>query len=323
MELSAVLESIRPDLEAFDNRFKEVLSSDSPMILEITRHLLNTAGKRLRPAAVLLTARACGDQNLSGLEPAVAIELIHTATLLHDDVIDESDVRRGQHSVNRKWNNTVSVLMGDYLFAKAFKTLVGLKSPSLYRVVSRATEKVSVGQLEEIKELRNYDLSEEKYLEIIGNKTASLFAAACQSGCLSSNPGSEFEARLHNFGEQLGVAFQITDDLLDFVGSAEQTGKEVGKDLLEGKVTLPVIYAMSQAPADEKARAIEFLQNGFSPEGFERIIGFLKEWQGLEYARNRARLIGEQALSCLQGLPENRYKKGLEELVDFAVNRQK
>ena len=323
MDLSAILEPIRSDLEAFEKRFQEVLASDSSMIYEITQHLLQKRGKRLRPAAVLLTARACEDDRLFGLEPAVAIELIHTATLLHDDVVDESELRRGQYSVNHKWNNTVSVLMGDYLFAKAFKTLVGLKSPALYSAISRATEKVSIGQLDEIREMRNFTLAEERYLHIITNKTASLFAASCQAGALSSAGGEKYEGNLREFGETLGIAFQITDDLLDYLGSTQQVGKEVGKDLQEGKVTLPLIYALAHSPALEREQTLEYLQNGYSKESFQQILQFVDKWEGLEYSRRKARDLGEKALTYIRDLPEGQFKQSLTGLVQFAVSREK
>lgn len=323
MELSRVIEPIQLDLEAFEKLFREVLSSDSIMIYEITQHLLQKRGKRLRPIAVLLTARACGDELLSGLEPAVAIELIHTGTLLHDDVIDESDFRRGQDTVNHKWNNIISILMGDYLFAKAFKIMVGKKSPALHSIISEATERVSIGQLDEIREMKNFRLKEEQYLRIITNKTASLFAAACQAGGMSCPSGVKFAAHLQKFGELLGIAFQITDDLLDYVGSATQVGKEVGKDLLEGKVTLPLLAALHQAPADEKERTIDFLENGFDHSGFARILEFVTKWGGLDYSRQKARSLGEKAGIFLAELPDTIFKQRLTDLVEFAVQRQK
>ncbi len=323
MDLSQIAQPIQADLEVFEERFREVLSSDSPMIYEITQHLMRKKGKRLRPVAVLLAARACGGKELSGLEPAVAIELVHTATLLHDDVIDESDFRRGQDSVNHKWNNTVSVLMGDYLFAKAFKIMVGKRSPQLYSIISQATERVSIGQLDEIREMGNFNLNEEQYLRIIANKTASLFAAACQAGGMSCETGMKFETGLMAFGEALGMAFQIADDLLDYVGSTEQLGKEVGKDLLEGKVTLPLIAALKQAPEAEREQFMDFLRNGYSREGFPRILEFVTCRGGLEYSRNKARDFSENAEGYLEKLPESQYKQSLKKLVQFAVSRKK
>ena len=323
MELVRILEPIRPDLEGFERQFQEVLSSDSPMIYEITQHLLQKRGKRLRPVAVFLAAKACGDKNLSGLDAAIAIELIHTATLLHDDVIDESELRRGQYSVNHKWNNTISVLMGDYLFAKAFKTLVKMKSASMYSAISQATERVSIGQLDEIREMRNFDLSEERYFHIITNKTASLFAAACQAGGLCIAEGEEIEQDLRKFGEALGIAFQITDDLLDYVGNTQKVGKEVGKDLLEGKVTLPLIAALRQSRGPEKAELFDFLKNGFSKEGFPRVLEFVEKYRGVEYSQNKAREMGAKAWSCLKELPDSPYKDSLKDLVEFAVERDK
>jgi octaprenyl-diphosphate synthase len=201
--------------------------------------------------------------------------------------------------------------------------MVGKKSPALYSIISQATERVSIGQLDEIREMRNFHLKEEQYLQIITHKTASLFAAACQSGGMSCPGGAKFEANLQKFGEALGIAFQITDDLLDYVGSSTQVGKEVGKDLLEGKVTLPLLAALHQAPADEKERTIDFLENGYSRSGFARILEFVTKWGGLAYSRQKAHSLGEKAGAFLAELPDSIYKQRLNDLVEFAVQRQK
>ncbi|MCI0531330.1 MAG: polyprenyl synthetase family protein [candidate division Zixibacteria bacterium] len=319
MELNSILGPVQEELNQFEKRFDQVLSSDSEIIYEISQHLLKTRGKRLRPASVLLCARACGLNSEVSLEPALAIELIHTATLLHDDVIDESAVRRGQHSVNRKWNNTVSILMGDYLFAKAFKELVGMESSLLYSAISKSTEMVSIGQLDEIRETRNFNLGEEAYLRIITNKTASLFAAACQAGSLLAD--AKYQPCMYEFGKTLGIAFQITDDLLDYVGSEKNTGKEVGKDLLDGKVTLPLIFALQKAPDKEKTETLEFLQNGYDTAGFPRVSQFVEKWGGLEYSSRQAQSKARQAAGCISALPESRYKDSLHALVKFAASR--
>jgi len=235
---------IKNDLDEFHRLLTDYLKDDSPLISSIARHLMKSRGKRIRPVFLFLSSRASNTFNEHSVEASLAIELIHTATLLHDDVVDESEMRRGQETVNSQWTNFISVLMGDYLFAKAFRVMIETSSLELVRAISLATERVSVGELRQIEETGNYDLSEEEYMSIIADKTASLFTVSCEAGPILTNSAVAERRRLAKFGEKIGTAFQIADDLLDFVGNAEDTGKEPGNDVMTGKMTLPMIYSL-------------------------------------------------------------------------------
>lgn len=323
MDLKSIMSPVDDDLVAFEKELRIALEADSPLIYSITRHLLGRQGKRLRPALVFLSARAEGPLPEKALQAGLAIELIHTATLLHDDVVDESNTRRGQESVNTKWNNLVSVLMGDYLFSKAFHMLVRAGSTDLMTTVSAATEKVSFGELIEVQESHNFKIDEAGYLRIIDAKTASLFAASCEAGAILAGSKQETRNRLRSYGTEIGTAFQISDDLLDLVGSQEKTGKTSGNDIKEGRVTLPIIYALKTAPSRQRESILRLLGNGSSSGHMDEIRDFVVEMGGVEYARDRARSIEEGARRHLEDLPESPYKSALLELASFVVGRER
>ena len=321
---SLLLEYTKPvkgDLEQFDRKLHDYLRGDSPLISSIARHLLKSKGKRIRPAFVFLSSRATDNYNEFAVDASLAIELIHTATLLHDDVVDESDLRRGQETVNYKWKNLISVLMGDYIFAKAFRIMVDTKSMDLVDAISRATERVSVGELRQIEESGNYSLSEEEYLEIIADKTASLFAVSWESGPILTGRDRQERSRFAQFGEKIGTAFQVADDLLDFTGDPELTGKEPGNDVVNGKVTLPIIYSLSKVGEASGREMIKVLKDGTGPESFERVYEFVHEEGGISYARTRATELSEQALDSIQPVNPSPYSESLTNMVRYSVSR--
>ncbi len=324
VKLEEIISPVQDELVLFEENFQKTLSSKKPgLIFEVTQHLLDKKGKRLRPAFVLLVTKGFGKPEQGALDTAVAIELIHTATLLHDDVIDESEVRRGQSSVSHHWGNLVSVLMGDYLLAKAFKTLVNLKIPPLLAQVSEATERVSIGEMTQIQEIKNYNIEEKRYLQIIADKTASLFSASCECGALLSSTSPEIQEKFKNFGENFGIAFQVIDDLLDISGKAEFTGKEIGNDLKEGKITLPLIHAFRTASSPIKKEIISILENGVEEKQLRRIKEFIQAQKADIYTRQRATEFGEKALDFLKGFTEFECKSSLEKMVEFALQRDK
>ncbi len=320
-DLKEIIKPIEPDLERFQKLEVKYLKNESPLIFAISRHILNTRGKRLRPTFTFLVSKATGYKSSHLVEAALAVEMIHTATLLHDDVIDESDYRRGELTVNSKWNNLVSVLMGDYFFAKAFTLLVKTGSLEILGRVSRATERVSVGELRQIEEAHNYELTEDEYLKIISDKTASLFQTSAVSPSILSGAPEEMVKRLANFGEYSGCAFQIADDLLDFVGDTQRTGKSLGNDLINGKITLPLIYAFRQSQARTRKTIIKVLENGVEEGGFDRVLDFIQTSGGIDYARGRAQSLADQALSFLKPFANNRFYNSLERLATFSINR--
>lgn len=322
MNLDTIFSPIKKELEVFDRKLKESLDSDSPLIYQVAGHILERKGKRLRPALVYLSAKANGEKREKLTQAALAIELLHTATLLHDDVVDQSQTRRGQQTVNSRWNNLVSVLMGDYLFAKAFKIMMTTKSSPLLQAISKATERVSFGELLQVQECFNYDLDEKLYLDIIREKTASLFSVSCESGVILSK-NNNHNQNLKSYGENFGIAFQITDDLLDLIGKKEKTGKELGNDLKEGKITLPLIYAFNRTSQKVKKEIIKLIENNFDHNGFFKILNFVQNQGGVDYAKCKAKEFGEKALDFISDLVDSESKDSLVDLVSFMVNREK
>ncbi len=315
------VESVETDLKEFDRQLSDSLRGDSPLISSIARHLLKTRGKRIRPAFVFLSSRAVDSFTEHSVSASLAIELIHTATLLHDDVIDESDLRRGQETVNAQWTNLISVLMGDYLFAKAFRILVGTGSMELMGTVSRATERVSVGELRQIEETGNYSLSEEEYMSIIADKTASLFTVSCETGSILTSRGARERQRFAQFGERVGTAFQIADDLLDFVGDSEVTGKEPGNDVMTGKITLPLIYSLKKAGKAGRAEIMKSLKGDGHGASFEKVLEFVTENGGIEYAYQRSERLSSQGLEAIARIDNSIYYDSLARLVEYATRR--
>jgi len=329
MELDSILSPIKEELILFDERLRANLNSDSALISQVAVHLVDRKGKRLRPAMVFLSYRTCMNSKVNPawnpqvMNVALAVEFIHTATLLHDDVIDQSKVRRGQVSVNHKWNNMVSVLMGDFLLAKALRLIVETKSLSLLSTASRATEKLSIGEMNEVQESHNFDLDEETYLQIISAKTASLFTASCESGALTAGAEKKVQEKLKEYGENLGMAFQITDDLLDWVGETKKTGKGLGNDLKEGKITLPLIHTLRECDPRSRNKILKLLENDFNQKDFDKILSLIKGNGGVKYAQKKASAFGEKALSFLSELKDSEYKKALQDLVTFVIKRDK
>ena len=324
LDTNSLAECTRPvqaDLEEFDRKLSDYLRGDSPLITSIARHLLKSKGKRIRPAFLFLSSHAADNFTKHSVDASLSIELIHTATLLHDDVVDESELRRGQKTVNAQWTNLISVLMGDYLFAKAFRVMVDTGSIELIQAISAATERVSIGELRQIEETGNYSLSEDEYLAIIADKTASLFAVSCETGPILKKRPAKDRHRFAAFGEKIGTAFQIADDLLDFVGDSDLTGKEPGNDVLNGKVTLPLIYALKKVSAKSSREIIDLLREEVTPDSFQKVYNFVAENGGLVYAQHRADELCHHGLESIRPLGESIYHNSLVEMVQFTSAR--
>ncbi|MEW6052042.1 MAG: polyprenyl synthetase family protein [Candidatus Zixiibacteriota bacterium] len=319
--LAEYTKPVQTDLETFDKKLNDYLRGDSPLITSIARHLLKSKGKRIRPAFLFLSSRAADNFAEHSVDASLAIELIHTATLLHDDVVDEAELRRGQETVNAKWTNLISVLMGDYLFAKAFRIMVDTRSIELIDAISAATERVSVGELRQIEETGNYALSEEEYLSIIADKTASLFAVSCETGPILKKRTHRDRQRFAAFGEKIGTAFQIADDLLDFVGDPDITGKEPGNDVLNGKVTLPLIYSLKQVGAASSREMTKLLREQATPDSFKKVYSFVADNGGLDYTHKRADELCRQGLDSIQPIRDSVYYQALVEMVEFTSAR--
>ena len=321
--LDRLAEHLADDLEAVSALITERMASrHAPRIPEVTAHLVEAGGKRLRPMLTLATARLCGYGGAHHVVLATAVEFIHTATLLHDDVVDESTQRRGRPSANLLWDNKSSVLVGDYLLARAFQLMVESGSLRVLDILADASATISEGEVLQLSAAQNLATDEQTYLEIVRGKTAALFAAACESGAVIAGAPSEQAAAAAAFGDALGIAFQIADDILDYGGSAEAIGKNTGDDFRERKLTLPLIKALARASEDERAFWRRVIVRGDQREGDLDIAqGLLRRHGALEAARADAQRWSARARVSLAKLPDHPLRAMLDDLADYVVAR--
>ena len=313
--------SVKSDFAAVDAAIIEHLSSQVPMVEKIGQYIIESGGKRLRPLLVLLSARACGYQQQQHITLAAVVEFIHTATLLHDDVVDTSDLRRGKPTANNKWGNSSSVLVGDFLYSRAFQMLVSIGNIDVMGTLSNATNIIAEGEVLQLLNAKNPDVSEADYLHVILGKTAMLFEAASQTGAQMAQASSEQTEALRRFGRHLGVAFQLIDDLMDYTGDQTSMGKNVGDDLAEGKPTLPLIHAMAHATDDERKLIRKAIRQGSCDE-IDKIQSILIRCGSLDYTRARATQETQDALDCLNIVDDSPYKQSLADLCTLALTRQ-
>lgn len=298
----------------------EQLHSDVALISKIGEYIIRSGGKRLRPLLVLLTARACGYQDQHHVPLATIIEFLHTATLLHDDVVDQSDLRRGRDTANALWGNAPSVLVGDFLYSRAFQLMVGLENFHLLHILANATNVIAEGEVMQLMNIHDTSVTEADYMEVIRCKTAMLFQASSHSAAVLSKVSSELEEAMASFGNNLGIAFQLMDDLLDYDGDAHAMGKNPGDDLAEGKPTLPLIYALQHGTDEQQALIRTAIEQG----GRDNIVAVIEAVQGcgaLEYTETKAREYAAKAVDCLKLLPASEYRDAMADLANFAVVR--
>lgn len=320
MTAQRIYDTVADDFSRVNDLIIKRLSSDVPLVEKIAQYIIESGGKRLRPLLVLLSSRALGYEQDDHLKLAAVIEFLHTATLLHDDVVDTSDMRRGRSTANAKWGNAPSVLVGDFLYARAFEMMVELQNLRIMDVLSHATAVIAEGEVLQLMNVKNPDLSEEKYMEVIHNKTAMLFEAASHSGALLAGAEEGQEQALSAYGKHLGLAFQLVDDVLDYRGDAEAMGKNVGDDLAEGKTTLPLIYAMAEGSDDEKQLIRQAIRKG-GLDDLPRILQIVNRSGALEYTMAKAREQAGLAADCLKTLPESDHREALVLLTEIAVAR--
>lgn len=319
----AILEWIGEDLEKVDSEFRKNLRSDVPIISAIGEHLLLSGGKRFRPMLLLLTAGLCGYQGNDHISMASLIEFIHTATLLHDDVVDRAELRRGIESANAKWGNEACVLVGDFLFTKCFSLMVENGNPKILKTIARATTLMAEGELEELIKTNDLSLTEEGYLSIIARKTGALISAATQIGAILGNVFEEKEKALSEFGLDLGIAFQLMDDNLDYTSREEEFGKKIGIDLQDGKITLPLILALKHCNEKERALIEETVESLPIAKGaFFRVMEIIERYQGLLYTWEKAKEYVERAKGHLLPFPNSKEKEALCTLADYVVERR-
>ena len=320
MKAQRIYETVAEDFEQVNRVIFSRLTSSVPLVEKIGEYIVSSGGKRLRPLLVLLCTGALGHQGEDRLKLATIIEFLHTATLLHDDVVDTSDMRRGKATANARWGNAPSVLVGDFLYSRAFQMMVEINSMEIMGVLSDATAVIAEGEVLQLANCRNPDLSETQYMEVIHNKTAMLFQAASHTAALLAGGNIGIVTALRDYGLHLGLAFQLVDDVLDYSGNAAQMGKNVGDDLAEGKTTLPLIHAMAHGGRAERALIRKAVRQG-GLDQLEEICRIVASSGALDYTLDRARSEVDHAKTCLGSLPDSTFRLALSELADLAVDR--
>ncbi len=323
MELKEITRSVQPHMEEFERVFRQSIKSQIGLVDLITKYLLKQKGKKVRPVLVLLSAGLCGGINERSYRGATLVEILHTATLIHDDVVDEADTRRGLASINAIWKNKIAVLMGDYLLSKGLLLSLDNDDFRFLQITSRAVKRMSEGELHQIQKSRKLDMDEPTYLRIIGDKTASLLSTCCEIGAVSATSDAESHRLLREFGENVGMAFQIRDDLLDYTGRKSITGKPVGLDLSEKKLTLPLISALAHAPRSEGKEILQLIRSGGKKMNVRKIVELVDAHGGLAYAAARAREFASAAKERLACFPDSESRRALEGFADFVVEREK
>ena len=312
---------ISEELKIFENRFKEAMSGDAPLLKRILRYIVKRKGKQLRPMFVLLSARISGKINDIAYRAASLVELLHTATLVHDDVVDDSLERRGFFSTFALWKAKANVLIGDYLLAKGLLLSLDNKDYQVLHILSDAVRKMSEGELLQIQKARNLNLDEKTYYEIIRNKTASLLASACAAGAWSTSQDETITEKLRLFGEKTGMAFQIKDDLFDY--ASENVGKPTGNDIKEKKLTLPLIYTLNKVDSVTRRKIIYIVKNNNrDKQKVQWVIDQVKAAGGIAYAIEKMIAFKKEAIEILHQFPETPYRKGLEDMVLFVTDRK-
>jgi octaprenyl-diphosphate synthase len=321
MTMDKIRELVEADFAAVDTVIRERLHSEVALVDQVASYIIHAGGKRLRPLMVLLAARACGYQGHQHVEGAAIIEFIHTATLLHDDVVDGSSLRRGRDTANEVFGNATSVLVGDFLYSRAFQMMVTLDRMSIMAILGEATNAIAEGEVLQLMTAHDPQTTEARYLEVIHRKTARLFEAAGQIGAVIADAPVPIRDALARYGKHIGTAFQLIDDVLDYQADESSLGKNLGDDLAEGKPTLPLIYALQRGNTEQQQmirRAIE--QGGL--ERLDQITSAVASLGGLAYTARLAKSEADQALAALAPLPDSAFKEGLSELARFAVARK-
>jgi octaprenyl-diphosphate synthase len=320
MEFAEVLTLVRDDMQAVNALIQKRLSSRVALINQLGHYIISSGGKRLRPMLVLLSARAFGYQGQDHYQLAAVVEFIHTATLLHDDVVDASELRRGKQTANSLWGNEASVLVGDFLYSRAFQMMVEVGQARVMEILANATNIIAEGEVLQLLNCQNPDTSEQAYLEVIRCKTAKLFEAAAQLGAVLSGQPAETEQAMITYGQHLGTAFQLIDDVLDYSADPATSGKNIGDDLAEGKPTLPLIHALRHGTPAQQELLRQAIEHG-GREHIGEVSAAIKSTGALDYTIQAARAEAEKAAGALAKLPQSRYNDALSALAYFSVNR--
>jgi octaprenyl-diphosphate synthase len=320
MSLDSIKQPVSAELLAVDNVIRRRLASDVALVNQVAEYIIQSGGKRVRPLVAALAGRACGGNGATLASTAAIVEFIHTATLLHDDVVDGSSLRRGRETANAVWGNQASVLVGDYLYSRAFEMMVELGSMRVMDVMASATNKIAEGEVLQLMNAHDPDTTEARYFEVVYRKTAKLFEAGAQIAAIVAGAPPAQEQALARYGKHLGTAFQLIDDVLDYRASRDELGKNLGDDLAEGKPTLPLIHALKHGDAAQQQLIRTAIENG-GLETIAAITQIIESTGGLEYTARLARQETDLAIAALAELPESVYKQALRELAEFAINR--
>jgi len=317
-----VLTLLNDDIRRVEEQFREDLTSRVPLIRKVGEYVLASGGKRVRPMMLLLSAQLTGYQGNAHIGLASVVEFIHTATLLHDDVVDSAVLRRGQDSANAVWGNEASVLVGDFLFAKSFSIMVREGNLDILRTLSDATTQMAEGEVLQLISTSDVELDEEHYIEVVRNKTAVLLSAASRSGAILGGCSPEEEEALAAYGMDLGIAFQFMDDALDYIADQAEFGKECGHDLLEGKVTLPLIHTLNNCTNEERQKVAAIVEQEVLPdEDLQYVVRLIHSYDGIGYTRERAKTLIESAKTHLSGFSDCPAKQAMLRLADYIVSR--
>ena len=320
MPILEIFAPIVADMKAVDALIRERLHSDVVLIRQVAEYIIHSGGKRLRPALVLFTANALGYQGCQHHELAAIVEFIHTSTLLHDDVVDESDLRRGNKTANALFGNAASVLVGDFLYSRSFQMMVDVDNMRVMQVLADATNIIAEGEVLQLLNCHDADVTVDGYLQVIRCKTAKLFEAAARLGAILADASPEIEQAMADFGMHIGTAFQIIDDVLDYSADESETGKHLGDDLAEGKPTLPLIHVMQHGTKEQVALVRHAIENG-GREDFPAVLEAIQTTRALDFTRNYAQAEADLAVATLHHLPASIFKDALLELSGFAVAR--
>lgn len=318
--INAVNDLVAADMEAVNLLIQKRLHSDVALVNQVSSYIINSGGKRLRPVLVLLSAQAFGYEGSQHHNLAAIVEFIHTATLLHDDVVDDSDLRRGQGTANALWGNEAAVLVGDFLYSRAFQMMVEAGRMRIMEILADATNTIAEGEVMQLLNCHDPDTTEQRYLDVIHCKTAKLFEAACQLGAVLCDASPKQEQAMAKFGMHLGTAFQLVDDVLDYSASSDEMGKNVGDDLAEGKPTLPLIRAMHQGTG-EQAEIIRHAIESGGRSNINAVTHVIESTDAIAYTARKAREEADLAIQCLQDIPPSIYTDALKTLADFSANR--
>jgi octaprenyl-diphosphate synthase len=322
IKLSDISSPIKNELESFQSIFKDSMRSKVGLVDLVARYIIRQKGKKIRPLLVLLSSKLAGGINERSYRGAVLVELLHTATLIHDDVVDNADKRRGLWSINKVFKNKVAVLMGDYLLSRGLMIAVDGKDFDFLGVITNAVKRMSEGELLQIQKTRKLDIDEETYFQVISDKTASLIETCCTIGAMSATQNNNFIDALRKYGHALGMSFQIRDDILDYEGTSSITGKPVGGDIREKKITLPLIYALNKVSKREANSIRKLLRSKNDSLAVKQIISFVRQQNGIEYSYTVSRKFAEEAKNALSVFPDSQARQSLELLVDFVTERK-